>query len=83
VALERELETYLKERPRLLAEGQAGRFVVIHGNEVLGVYDTLEEALEAGYNRFGLDELFMARQIAEIDKPLYFSRNVVHARRQQ
>lgn len=83
MALKRELETYLRERPRLLAEGQLGRFVVIHGDEVLGTFDTLEQALTAGYERYGLDEPFMAREVAETDKPLHFSRNVTHARRRQ
>jgi hypothetical protein len=81
VALERELETYLPERPRLLAEGQAGRFVVIHGDETLGTYASLHDAMLAGYERYGLDEPFMAREVTETDKPLYFSRNVTHARR--
>jgi hypothetical protein len=82
VALEKELETYLRERPRLLAEGHAGQFVVIHGEEVVGVYPDLGQALTAGYDRFGLDESFMAREITESDKPLHFSRNVTRARRQ-
>ncbi len=83
MALEKELETYLREKARLLSEGQAGRYVLIHGEEVVGTFDTLDDALEAGYNRFGLDEPFMARQVAESDRPVYFSRNVVHARRKR
>ncbi len=40
--------------PRLLAEGHEGRFVLIKGEEVVGVWDTRREAVDAGWARFGL-----------------------------
>jgi hypothetical protein len=79
MALEQELDTYLKERPRLLADGQEGRFVLIRGDQVHGTFETMGEALEAGYTRFGLDALFMVRQVTKTDQAVYFTRNVTHA----
>jgi hypothetical protein len=58
-------------------------WVVIHGEEVLGMYATLQAALEAGYERFGLDEVFMARQIVAEDHPIPFSRRAVHVPHQR
>ncbi len=79
MALERELELYLRERPGWIAAGKAGQWVVIHAEEVVGFYASLETALDAGYERFGPNELFMARQIAEVDRPIHSSRRAVHA----
>ena len=65
MALEKELETYGRELPRLLRE-HAGKFVLVHGDEVAGVFDTDEEAVEAGDERFGL-EAFLVQRVQEKD----------------
>jgi hypothetical protein len=49
--LAEEWNTYRREVGRLLAEGQAGRHVLIQGREVLGAFDTEEEAYEEGRKR--------------------------------
>jgi hypothetical protein len=79
MSLERELATYERERPGWLARGLTGRWVVIHADEVVGFYDDLESAAAAGYDRFGPDELFMVRQIAEEHKPIHASRRAINA----
>lgn len=56
---EREIATYLRELPRLLAEGNAGRHVLVKGEEILSVWDTQGDALQAGPERFGLDPIFV------------------------
>jgi hypothetical protein len=61
MALEREIETYRKELPRLLAAGQAGRFVLIKGEKVVGTWDTQAAAIQAGRERFGLEPLAVKR----------------------
>lgn len=71
--LERELQTYLKSLPSLVTYLKAlpilvrnpdnvGKFVLIHGGDVIGVHITYDEALKAGYDAFGLDP-FMVSQI--------------------
>jgi hypothetical protein len=55
MALEQEIETYRRELPRLLSEGEAGRVALIKGAEVLSVWDTVGDALQAARERFGLD----------------------------
>src|SRR5262249_12634426 len=57
--LERELATYRRELPRLLAEGEEGRFVVIHGDQVLGTWDTYRDASQYAREKFNPDEQFL------------------------
>jgi hypothetical protein len=73
MALERELETYRKHLPELL--GQQGKYVLISGDKVDSIWDTQEDALQAGYDRFGL-EPFLVKEIAEVEVPRFFSRNI-------
>lgn len=79
MALEREWNTFLKEMPRLLQEGHRGKYVLIRGDQVHGVWDTLDETLAAGYDRFGV-EPFLAQEINENPEPRYFSHNVTRCR---
>src|SRR5438552_3172858 len=56
---EREIATYLRELPRLLAEGHAGRHALVKGDEILSVWDTQGDAIQAGSERFGLEPIFV------------------------
>lgn len=56
---ELEIATYLRELPRLLAEGHAGRHALVKGNEILSLWDTQGEAIEAGRERFGIEPIFV------------------------
>jgi hypothetical protein len=66
--LDRELVTYGRERERLLASGE-GKYVLIHGDEVVGVYDTQADAINEGYRHFG-GQPFLAKEIVRVDVPL-------------
>jgi hypothetical protein len=80
--LEREIGTYFRELPRLIAEGQEGRYALIRDDELLSVWDTLAAASEAGHQRFGL-ERFMAQRIRAGDIQVlapYFSAADYQAR---
>jgi hypothetical protein len=50
------LFVYRKELPRLLGEGQAGRFAVIKDHEVAHVWDTADDAIQAGTLLIGSDQ---------------------------
>ena len=78
VALEREVELFNRELPALLANPvNVGRTVLIGGDpaEIVGVFVTEEEAITAGYERFGLWTAFLVKRIAPAEAPKYFSRN--------
>lgn len=71
MALETEIETYEKQLPSL--KDQAGKFVLIHGTDVTGVYSSYEDALKEGYVQFKL-EPFLVRQIQIIEKVQVITR---------
>ncbi len=60
--LEREIRTYYRELPRLIADGHEGRYALIRDEELLSVWDTLEDAVTAGHDKFGF-ERFMTQKI--------------------
>ena len=73
MVLEKESETYKTQLPSLVTE--EGKFVLIHGSELVGVYDTYDDALKYGYTKFQL-EPFMVKQIHAIKQMQFVSRFV-------
>ena len=68
--LEKELETYRRELPKLLAF--AGQYVVIHGDKVIGVYRCLHDASLIGCEKLGVETAFLVRKIA-LEEEVMFS----------
>jgi hypothetical protein len=75
MSLEREWVTYQCRLPELLARYGEGPFVLIHGNEVVAVFDTQDEAMRLGYQRW-LWEPFMVHQIRAVEPVVYCSRGL-------
>jgi hypothetical protein len=75
VALEREIETFRRELPRLLAEGKENKFAVVRGDQVAGTYDTYEQAVAAGYDQFNLDP-FMVKKVEKVETIKVFTKNI-------
>jgi hypothetical protein len=73
--LKEELETYEAKRQELLASGE-GKYVLIHGKDVIGIWDTYEDALKTGYRQFGLTNPFLVKQISGIERVLLFTRDI-------
>lgn len=65
-ALEKELKTYQDNLPELKAD--EGKYVVIHGSEILGIFGTYEDAINAGYAKFGVKTPFLVKQIHAIEQ---------------
>jgi hypothetical protein len=62
--LAQSLDTYLREVPRLLAEGHEGKHILIKDDQVLGLFDTHVAALAEGYRRFRQPRVpFLVQQI--------------------
>jgi hypothetical protein len=57
--LSTEWNVYRRERERLLAEGHEGRWVLIKGEEIIGLFDTRMEAREAGLTRLGRTDMLV------------------------
>jgi hypothetical protein len=47
-----EWETYRREVGRLLAEGQEGKFALIKGDEIIGIFDSWDEARRVGLSKY-------------------------------
>jgi hypothetical protein len=69
--LKQEWRTFQRERGRLLAEGHKGRFALVKGDELVGMYPDEDAALRAGYERFGLVSFMVKQIMAEEDEPVY------------
>ncbi len=61
-----ELKAYEAHKAELL-ETDRGKYVLIKGGEIIGLYDREEEAFSEGYRRFRLTG-FMVKQVLEQDK---------------
>lgn len=63
-----EYATYLKKLPILAHE--EGKFALLHHSDLAGVFETYQDALAAGYQKFGLKP-FLVKQIAATENPVY------------
>ncbi|MBI3331301.1 MAG: hypothetical protein HYZ96_04220 [Candidatus Omnitrophica bacterium] len=72
VALERELATYREKLPELKAE--EGKFVLIHGKDVIRTFTSYEDAIKEAYAEFGPNEPFLVKQIQTIEQAHFISR---------
>lgn len=73
-SLEKELATYEREKDKLVLAND-GKFVLIHGDAIAGVWDTYKDALTAGYSQFGLKP-FLVKRIEGIERVLFFTRDL-------
>ena len=73
MALEQEQAAYVRELPKLL--GSEGRYVLVHGDQVIGVYDTYSDALQLGYEKCGLTP-FLVRRIQAVEQVHNFTRDI-------
>lgn len=74
MVLDREWETFQANLPALL-EKEAGRYVLIHGDQIVGAWDSQAEALEEGYKRF-LFKPFLVHHIVADEKPIFLPRGL-------
>ena len=72
--LEKELAVYRSKLPELKAENE-GKFVLIHGEEVVDFFSSYDDAIKAGYSKFGL-EPFLVKQIHALEQAQFISRFV-------
>jgi hypothetical protein len=54
-----EWNTYRREVGRLLHQGLDGRYVLIKGETIIGIYETWDAARQTGLQRFLLDSFFV------------------------
>ena len=73
-SLNREQAVYEANLSRWLSDHE-GEYVLIKGDQVHGFYESRDEALTAGYGRFGIGPLFV-KQVSP-SEPVYHIPNAV------
>lgn len=73
MALEKELQTYKNKLAELLANEGEGKYALIHGEQLINVFGTYEDAIKEGYAKFKL-EPFLVKQIESIESVHFVSR---------
>ena len=76
MALEKELQTYKSKLPEL--KGSEGKFVLIHGDDLIDTFSSYEDAIKAGYARFSVQP-FLVKQIQAIEQVQFVTRLIVPA----
>jgi predicted RNA-binding protein with PIN domain len=69
-ALQREQATYETHRADLV-ERAAGKYALIHGDEIVAVFDTQADAIGDGYRRYG-NTPFMVKHVEAVETPHNF-----------
>lgn len=69
--LQQELEFFDRERLDLVARA-SGKYALVKGSELIGIFDTELDAVRAGYHKIG-NEAFLVKHIVEADVPLTFT----------
>jgi hypothetical protein len=70
-----ELKAYTDNLDALLGANE-GKFVLIHGDEVLGVFDSNMDAITRGYRELG-NVPFLVKHIVKVEAPLNFVSNLL------
>ena len=79
LSLQHEITTYYRELPRLIAEGNEGRYALIRDDRLIQICDSAAEADALGHLMFGFEQ-FMAQRIRAKDVAglaQYFTDNAV------
>ena len=69
--LMQELEYFEKHRIELFKDAP-GKYALVKGEALIGIFDTELEAIRAGYQRIG-NEPFLVKHVVEADVPLTFT----------
>jgi len=72
MALEKELQTYKDNLSTLDAD--EGKFVLIQGEDIVGIYTAYEDALKAGYEKFGVNTPFLVKKIQVVEQVQVITR---------
>jgi len=76
--LSREIETYHKHKAELLKDN-TGKYVLIKGEEIINIFDTQNDAIRVGIDKFG-NMPFLVKKIEEVDSKQNFTSNLIRAK---
>jgi hypothetical protein len=70
-SLEKEVAFFEQHREDLVNQAN-GKFALVKGESLVGIFETQTEAIRAGYRNFG-NQPFLVKQIVLADLPLNFT----------
>jgi len=70
-----EIKTYHENFDSLLGTDE-GKFIVVHGNRILGSFDSQLDAIKWGYQELG-NIPFLVKQVVKVEAPLSFVSNLL------
>jgi hypothetical protein len=73
MALEKELTTYREMLPTL--KNNEGKFVLVHGDKIVDLFSTYEDAIKAGYQQFGMLP-FLVKKVLSTEPVFFITRSV-------
>ena len=73
--LEVETNTYEQHKEKLLGTSE-GKFVLIHGSDVVDIYDSKWDAIRQGYKQFG-NVPFLVKQVVEVETLQNYTSNLL------
>lgn len=75
-ALAAERHTFARHKKALLATGE-NKYALVHGEEIAGVYESQQDAIDEGYRRFG-NVPFLVKRIVQVEVPMRFFSNLLN-----
>ena len=73
--LDVEINTYEQHKEGLLGTSE-GKFVLIHGWNVVDIYDSKWDEIRQGYKQFG-NVPFLVKQVVEVETPQNYTSNLL------
>lgn len=73
--LDKEIATYEEQKGNLLGTSE-GKFVLIHDDQIQGVFESKKDAIAQGYRQFG-NVPFLVKMIVKIETPQNFVTNLL------
>ena len=73
--LREEIETYFDINTEYLEKAR-GKFLLMKGPNVLGVFESEKDAIKVGYEKFG-NEPFLVKEVLEVEPELDFTANIL------
>ena len=72
--LEQELKKFQELLPSLLGQHE-GKFALICGSDMVGIYDSYQDALAIGYEKCGVKP-FLVKKISATEQVSFFTRDI-------
>ncbi|HIH50686.1 MAG: hypothetical protein ABSE71_03480 [Candidatus Micrarchaeaceae archaeon] len=75
ILLEEELKTYAEKKQELVRQSN-GKYVLIKGKQVIGVYESENDAIKIGIEKFG-NVPFLVKKIEEVEQSQNYTSNLI------